>query len=1004
MQLFRSRAAGLSGVLGTLAGLICAALSSAGPAYAATPTVLYASPSGSGSTCSLSAPCSLDGAKSKVAGLAPGMAADIDVFLRGGTYRLSQAFALGPSDSGRNGFKVVYAGYPGETPVLSGATKISGFSLFDSGKNIYRAAVPAGTQSRQLFVDGVRAQRARGPLNPSGFTLSGSSFTTSDSSYTSFTNASSVEVVNNNAWKQMRCPLASITAPSGGGSSLNVDPTCFANNNTSVPNRGFPFNGAGLPKLSAISYVENAYQLLDSPGEFYLDSSAGFVYYRPRSGEDLSSADVELPTTETLLNVKGTPGHLTPVNDTDPAITYTGSWSSSSGRNLGDLYNDVHATTTNGDSVSYTFTGTGIDVLSETNSDEGGIDVYIDGTKIQSVSAAGSSRLAQQVVASVSGLAKGQHTIKLVKTGGTSMLLDGFTVVPDAITPVHDIAFQNLTFAYTTWTLPSTAGYIDNQAGVLWDPSDNNAPIRIPAAVQVHRGSDITFTGDEIAHTGGTGIDLADGTKNSTITGSYIHDTSGGGVSVGEVDDYYLTDTSRMTTGDTVSQNWISDVGQDYSDAVGVWAGYTRDLTVSHNDIGHTPYSGMSLGWGWGYASPCSMQSAQGLRTCAHGTIYAGDNQVLDNHVHDVMNVLFDGGPIYTNGGQGNGDGSTTSVLAGNLVEVGNHTNNMLYQDEGSSYWNTHDNVARIVGGNWIGMWTPTIHDINIHDNYSDTTTYKNSGTNITFNQATIVSGGAWPSAAQDIIAAAGPDAAHQPLTGWIDDDDTAISYTGNWTANGHRGAGDYEDAVHATKTNGDTASLTFTGTGVSVIGEKNTDQGQVEIFIDGTSKGLVNTSATTRQAQVVIYSTSGLSAGSHTIQFVKRSGTWATLDGFEVTGVHNDTNSSITYTGASWRSYANRGLGDYKDDVHATTANGDSVTVTFTGTGISLVTETNSDEGAVAVSLDGASKGNVNASSASRQAQQTVYSVSGLPLGRHTLTLTKTGGSWLVIDRFDVR
>ena len=470
------------------------------------------------------------------------------------------------------------------------------------------------------------------------------------------------------------------------------------------------------------------------------------------------------------------------------------------------------------------------------------------------------------------------------------------------------------------------------------------------------------------------------------------------------MDDYYLTDTSRMTTGDTVSQNWISHVGQDYSDAVGVWAGYTRNLTVSRNDIGHTPYSGMSLGWGWGYASPCSMQSAQGLTTCAHGTIYAGGNQILNNHVHDVMNILHDGGPIYTNGGQGNGDGSATSVLAGNLVEVTNNTNNRLYQDEGSSYWNTYNNVARTGGGGWIGMWTPTIHDITIHDNFSDTSAYDNRGTNITFNQATVVSGGAWPSAAQAIIAAAGPDAAHQPLTGMIDDDDTAISYTGSWSANGNRGLGDHEDAVHATQTNGSTASLTFTGTAVSVIGEKNGDQGQVEIFVDGTSKGLVDTSATTRQAQVVVYSTSGLSVGSHTVQFVKRSGTWATLDGFEVTGVQNDTAASVAYTGASWGRYTNRGFGDYQDDVHAASANGDSATVTFTGTGISLVTETNSDEGTIAVSLDGASQGTVNAVSASRQAQQTVYGVSGLPLGRHTLTLTKTGGSWLVVDRFDVR
>ncbi|GAA1221047.1 hypothetical protein GCM10009665_09010 [Kitasatospora nipponensis] len=761
MSLFRRRATRIHGALGVVGALLCAAISVAGPASAAAPTVLYASPAGSGSTCTLSAPCSLDGARSKVESLTPAMAADIDVYLRGGTYRLSRAFALGPADSGQNGNRVVWAGYPGEVPVLSGAERVTGFSLFDGAKNIYRAAVPAGTQSRQLFVNGVRAQRARGPLNPSGFTLSGSGFTTADPSYASFTNASSVEVVTDNAWKQLRCPLAGITVPAGGGSSLDVDPTCFANNNTSVSNRGFPFNGAGLPTLKAISYLENAYQLLDAPGEFYLDSSAGLVYYEPRTGEDLSTADVELPTQQTLLNVSGTPGHLAPVNDTDPAITYTGSgWGYGGGRGLGDLLDDVHATPADGDSVSYTFTGTGIDLLSETNSDEGGIDVYVDGARVRSVTASASSRLAQQVVASVGGLAKGRHTVKLVKTSGTYLVVDGFTVVPDAVTPAHDITFQGLTFGYTTWTLPSTVGYVDNQAGVLWDAA-SHAPIRIPAAVQVHRGARITFTGDEIAHTGGTGIDLADGTQNSTITGSFLHDTSGGGVSVGEADDYYLTDAGRMTTGDTVSQNWIDHVGQDYADAVGVWAGYTRNLTISHNDIGHTPYSGISLGWGWGYASPCSMQPAQGRTTCAHGTSYAGANQILDNHVHDVMNVLHDGGPIYTNGGQGNGDGSTTSVLAGNLTDVVNNTNNQLYQDEGSSYWNTHDNVARGGLGDWIGMWTPTVHDIDVHDNYADTTHYLNKGTGITFTQATVVQGGDWPPAARAVIAAAGPDAAH---------------------------------------------------------------------------------------------------------------------------------------------------------------------------------------------------------------------------------------------------
>lgn len=248
MPLFPQKATGCFGVLGAL---LCAAVVAPTPAAAATSTPLYASPTGSGSTCTVSAPCSLAGAKTKVQGLVSGMAADIDVYLRGGTYRLAEAFALGPSDSGKNGHKVVYAAYPGEKPVLNGAKKITGFSVYDSAKSIYRAAVPAGTQSRQLFVDGVRAQRARGPLNPGGFTLSGSSFTTSDTSYASFTNASSVEVAYDKDWKHMRCPLAGITVPSGGGSSLNVDPDCFVDNNTSVVNRGFPSTAPVCPSWTA---------------------------------------------------------------------------------------------------------------------------------------------------------------------------------------------------------------------------------------------------------------------------------------------------------------------------------------------------------------------------------------------------------------------------------------------------------------------------------------------------------------------------------------------------------------------------------------------------------------------------------------------------------------------------------------------------------------------------------------------------------------------------------
>lgn len=869
------------------------------PAAAAPATDLYAAPAGSGMACTLTAPCSLTGVRDKVRGLVDSMTSDIDVRLRGGTYRLAEPFTLGPADSGANGHQVVYSAYQGERPVFSGARKVSGFSLHDSSRNIYRAAVPAGAASRQLFVNGQRAQRARGPLNPGGFTLSNSSFITGDASYRSFTNAAAVEVVYNRDWKHMRCPLAGITEAAGGGSSLDVAPECFADNNTSVPNLGFPFNGAGLPKLEGVSWVENAYQLLTKPGQFYLDTAANYLYYLPRPGEDLATADVELPVLEKVVDLSGTPGHLAPVNDTDPRATYSPSWRTNGARPYGDFDNDVHYTQVNGDSMSFTFTGTGVDVLTEVNTDGGAIDVYVDDAKVKTVSANGPVRLAQQPVVSVTDLAPGSHTVKLVKAGGDYLVVDGFVVIPDRMAPVHDITFRGVTFAHTTWNLPSTVGYIDNQAGVLWDAATRR-PIRIPAAVQVHRGRGIVFTDVEIAHTGGTGIDLADGTSKSTVTKSWIHDTSGGGVSLGEVDDYYVTDPARMTSDDTISQNVIEYVGQDYQDAVGIWAGYTRGATLANNEIAHLPYSGISMGWGWGWAASCELQAKQSnfpVGSCRRGTNYAAANKIVENYVYDVMGVLHDGGHIYTNGGQGGHDDTLGSEFRGNVLSGGVNTNNMIYQDEGSSHWDTHHNVIHFANGSWTGMWTPTIHEIRMHDNFYAPAGSYNNGTNVVLTNNTEVKNGDWPPAAQQIIKAAGLPPALRAGRTRLDDFDLSIEYRGSWIARGFRGLGDFHETAHGGHNNGDSATMPFTGTGVSVIGEKNSDQGDIEVFIDDVSKGVVSTSATSRQVQQTLYTIDGLDpATPHTVRVVKRSGQYATLDGFLVcAGLCGDKKFTVT-------------------------------------------------------------------------------------------------------------
>jgi len=835
-------------------------------------TIVYAAPNGAGSSCSVDKPCELSAARDKVRGLLPLAAGPIQVELFGGTYRLTSALQLGIQDSGTPGNPVSYTAVPGQTPILSGAEQVTGFTQVDATKNIYQAPIPKGVASRELFVNGVRADRARSALNPQGFSVTSTGFTTSDPQYTSWTNAPGVEIVRDNGWKQLRCPLASITPSATGGSNLTVDPACWNNNHNSVPNPSFPFNGAGLPTLDGITWIENAYQLLGTPGQFYVDSAAGELYYVPRPGENLATADVELPVAPELLDLSGTPGHLAPLNDNDWRATYTGSWGAQGGRGLGDLGDDVHYTSTNGDSVSYTFTGTGIQLLSETNSDEGNADVYVDGTKTETVSAYSPQRLAQQALVSVTGLAKGQHTLRVVKTSGSYLIVDGFTVIPDAIAPVHDITFAGITFAYTTWNAPTTEGYVDNQAGITWDPT-TRGPSRIPAAVQVHRGARISFTGDIVEHTGTSGIDLADQTQDSSVTASTITDTSGIGVAIGEVDDYYQTVPALMTSGNTVSDSIVQWPGQEYSDAVGIWVGDSRATTLSHNDVGYTPYSGISMGWGWGWASDCTLQAKQGLTTCRHGTTYSGGNQIVDNHVHSVMGVLNDGGPIYTLGGQ-----ASTSTFTGNVVGECINGCNAIYHDEGSSLWSTHDNVVEFSNGLWLNLWTPSIHDDSIYGNYSDTAQYNNNGTNITFTQSTVVTDGRWPAPAQAIIDNAGPGILPGAL---VDDDDLRIGYLGSWSSSGSRGLGDLDNGVHYTQQNGASATITFTGTGISFLTETNSDEGDVGITLDGVAQPTVSAYSAVRQVQDKLYSVSGLAAGQHTLTVTKLSGSYLLVDGF---------------------------------------------------------------------------------------------------------------------------
>jgi len=254
-------------------------------------------------------------------------------------------------------------------------------------------------------------------------------------------------------------------------------------------------------------------------------------------------------------------------------------------------------------------------------------------------------------------------------------------------------------------------------------------------------------------------------------------------------------------------------------------------------------------------------------------------------------------------------------------------------------------------------------------------------------------------------------------------DTDTNLVYTGSsWTYHPNRGLGDYQDDVHATSTFNESVSYTFTGTGIDYISEKSTDQGDVDVYLcdgAGCSPSFQQTvsgyTSGARQLQQVLYSKAGLASGSHTIKLVKKTGTVLVLDAFKVQATAtpallNDTDTNLVYTGGSWTYHPNRGLGDYQDDVHATSILNESVSYTFTGMGIDYISEKSTDQGDVDVYLcDGAGcspsfQQTVSGyTSGARQLQQVLYSKAGLASGSHTIKLVKKTGTVLVLDALKI-
>ncbi len=235
------------------------------------------------------------------------------VWIRGGRHARVEPLTFGPDDSA----PVTYAAYPGEEAIIDGGHQITGWRVEQlASQKCWVAHLPEVAAGRwffrQLFVNGERRHRPRLPkqgyyriqdtVPPLDFpawrfseeSLFGgtSVFRCKPGDIQNWKNIQHVEIVAFHWWTEERLPIAHFDAST----------------NTVVSSRRtiLALRDDAEPRYAEY-YVDNVFEALDNPGEWYLDAPTGTLYYLPLEGEAPATTEVFAPEAQQLVVFRGRP-------------------------------------------------------------------------------------------------------------------------------------------------------------------------------------------------------------------------------------------------------------------------------------------------------------------------------------------------------------------------------------------------------------------------------------------------------------------------------------------------------------------------------------------------------------------------------------------------------------------------------------------------------------------------------------------------------------------------
>lgn len=241
--------------------------------------------------------------------------------------------------------------------------------------------------------------------------------------------------------------------------------------------------------------------------------------------------------------------------------------------------------------------------------------------------------------------------------------------------PVQNLHFKGIQFHHAEWQMPQR-GYNEIQATCNGTQYLSEPMLMLPAAIHMEYTRNCSFTKCEFAHFGAGGLALAAGCSAARVVGCRFFDIGGNAITVGWRspigDDWKNPDDAPQNN--QFLNNHIHHCGAVQFGGVGYMEAFTRNSLFAHNFIHDMPYTAISIGFIWND----KMTSQRG-------------STVEYNKIQRVMQLLYDGGGIYTLGYQ------PGTVIRNNYIEdvPGGHG---LYTDEGSSYILFENNIVNRAG------------------------------------------------------------------------------------------------------------------------------------------------------------------------------------------------------------------------------------------------------------------------------------------------------------------